>query len=82
MLSGLFIIRGYMHKFPKHFFHKELMPDGKVIHSAEELEALGKEWVTSPTEFEDTKPAGARRRRNKAKSAKGKKDRIHHKRMN
>lgn len=49
------------------------MPDGKVIHSAEELEALGKEWVTSPTEFEDSKPAAQDAEETKPKAPKGKK---------
>lgn len=49
------------------------MPDGKVIHSAEELEALGKEWVTSPTEFEAAKPPAPKAEEAKPKASAGKK---------
>lgn len=43
-------------KWPRWRYHKELKPEGKIVHSAAENEALGAGWVDSPTQFE-TDPA-------------------------
>ena len=40
------------HVFPKWFYHQEQMPEGQIIHSQEQFDALGKGWVHSPAEFE------------------------------
>lgn len=39
-------------KWPRWRFHKEKRPEGKVIYSSAENEALGEGWVDSPTQFE------------------------------
>lgn len=42
------------HEFPKWFFHQDLLPDGKIVRSQEELDELGEGWVHSPAEFAHT----------------------------
>lgn len=39
--------------YPSWRYHKNL--DAKIIHSAEEDEALGNEWATTPAAFEEVK---------------------------
>ena len=38
--------------WPRWRYHKELLPEGKIVKSAAENEKLGKGWVDSPADFE------------------------------
>jgi len=41
--------------WPRWRYHRELKPEGKIVRSFEENEALGPNWVDSPAQF-DLKP--------------------------
>lgn len=42
-----------MSGFPIWKYHKEKLPEGKIVRSAEEFEALGPGWVDSPAQFSE-----------------------------
>lgn len=43
--------------FPRWRYHKKLKPEGIIVQTLEQNEALGAGWVDSPAEFEQDAPA-------------------------
>lgn len=45
--------------FPRWRFHKDLRPEGMIVHSEAQNAQLGEGWVDSPAEFEQALPKEA-----------------------